>query len=119
MHCSICGSSEGLFEETRPSGAEGWAETWHFCPECWRELQEQRSDHDPVVARQYLVFLQFLSGRYRMQRAFNGNQASAIRRCGILLREIEKAHGANQNIRDGNDPKVTRKQAAQDAGLSR
>jgi hypothetical protein len=36
-----------------------------------------------------------------------------------LLKEIEKANGANQNIGDGSDPKVlTRKDAAKDAGLS-
>jgi hypothetical protein len=46
-------------------------------------------------------------------------QARAIRRCGELLLEFEKQHGANQNIRDGNGPKVyTRKEAAEDAGLS-
>lgn len=46
-------------------------------------------------------------------------QARAIRRCGELLKEIEKQHGANQNIGDGDGPKVyTRKEAAEDAGLS-
>lgn len=46
-------------------------------------------------------------------------QARAIRRCGELLKQIEPAHGANQNIRDGADTKVlTRTQAAADAGLS-
>lgn len=42
----------------------------------------------------------------------------AIRRCGELLAKIKPAHGANQNIKDGADPKVTRKEAARDAGLS-
>lgn len=42
----------------------------------------------------------------------------AIRRCGELLKEFEKSHGANQNIGDGVDTKVTRKSAARDAGLS-
>lgn len=46
-------------------------------------------------------------------------QARAIWRCGELLKEIEKQHGANQNIGDGDGPKVyTRKEAAEDAGLS-
>ena len=45
-------------------------------------------------------------------------QARAIRRCGELLKQIEPAHGANQNIRDGAVPNVSRKQAATAAGLS-
>ncbi len=45
-------------------------------------------------------------------------QARAIRRCGELLKQIEPANGANQNIRDGADRKVTRSSAATDAGLS-
>ena len=45
--------------------------------------------------------------------------ARAIRRCGELLKEVEKAHGANQNIRRGESPNVsTRKIAAANAGLS-
>ncbi len=44
-------------------------------------------------------------------------QARAIRRCGELLKQIEPANGANQNIREGNHPKVTREMAAADAGL--
>jgi hypothetical protein len=46
-------------------------------------------------------------------------QARAIQRCGELLREIEPAPGANQNIGEGARPKVqTRKDAATAAGLS-
>lgn len=46
-------------------------------------------------------------------------QARAIRRCGELLSQIKAARGANQNIRDGADPKVfTRTEAATEAGLS-
>jgi hypothetical protein len=46
-------------------------------------------------------------------------QARAVRRAGELLKEIEPARGANQNIRDGAGPNViTREQAAADAGLS-
>lgn len=46
-------------------------------------------------------------------------RARAISRCGELLKEIEKANGANQNITDGSGPKVqTRKDAATEAGLS-
>jgi hypothetical protein len=45
-------------------------------------------------------------------------QARAIRRCGVLLKEIEPARGANQNIRGDTPPKVTRTQVARDAGLS-
>jgi hypothetical protein len=45
--------------------------------------------------------------------------ARAPRRAGELLKEIEKAQGANQNIKGGASPNVrTRKQAAADAGLS-
>ncbi len=42
----------------------------------------------------------------------------ASRRCGELLKQIEPAHGSNQNIRDGSVPKVTRESAAKEAGLS-
>ncbi len=45
-------------------------------------------------------------------------QARAVKQCGRLLKEIEKAHGANQNIGEGDCPKVTRTQAARDAGMS-
>lgn len=46
-------------------------------------------------------------------------QARAIRRCGELLRQVPSAHGANQNIREGDRPNVqTREQVAADAGLS-
>lgn len=45
-------------------------------------------------------------------------QARAVRRCGELLKQIEPARGANQNIQDGAVPKVTRESAATDAGLS-
>ena len=46
-------------------------------------------------------------------------RARAIRRCGELLKEFERANGANQNIKGGASPKVpTRKDAAREAGLS-
>jgi hypothetical protein len=45
-------------------------------------------------------------------------QARALRRAGLLMRQIAPAHGANQNIQDGTVPKVTRESAATDAGLS-
>jgi hypothetical protein len=45
-------------------------------------------------------------------------QSRAISRCGELLRQIEPAHGANQNITDVGDSIVTRRSAAEQAGLS-
>jgi hypothetical protein len=45
-------------------------------------------------------------------------QARALRRAGELIKQIEPARGANQNIQDGAVPKVTRESAARDAGLS-
>jgi len=46
-------------------------------------------------------------------------RARAIRRCGELLKEIEKKQGANQNIGSGSVPKVeTRKSTAAEAGMS-
>ena len=45
-------------------------------------------------------------------------KARAITRCGELLRAIQPAHGANQNINEGDHINVTRTQAAADAGLS-
>jgi hypothetical protein len=47
-------------------------------------------------------------------------RARAIRRCGELLKEIEKKQGANQNISADSVTKVeTRKEAAEEAGLSK
>lgn len=46
-------------------------------------------------------------------------RARAIRRCGELLKEIEKGHGKNQNISSGIPTNVTRKEAANQAGLSK
>jgi hypothetical protein len=44
----------------------------------------------------------------------------AVRRAGELLKQIEPAHGANQNIRAGTDTKVpTRTDAAEQAGMSK
>ena len=44
----------------------------------------------------------------------------AMRRCGELLKEIEKKHGANQNISAREGTKVlSRKDAAEEAGLSK
>ena len=40
------------------------------------------------------------------------NQARAIRRCGEMLKQIEPAHGANQNISEGALTNVSRKQSA-------
>jgi hypothetical protein len=46
-------------------------------------------------------------------------QMRAFARAGELLSEIQKAHGANQNIKDGGDHNVmTRTQTARDAGFS-
>ncbi|MCP4542389.1 MAG: hypothetical protein GY832_35145 [Chloroflexi bacterium] len=46
-------------------------------------------------------------------------KARAVRRSGELLKEIEPARGANQNIRAGTDPNVvTRNDIARNAGMS-
>lgn len=78
MICSICGTPGAPHLEKRPSGPNGEPEEWGFCIPCFMELQRQLTDRDPVICERYKVFLQFLSGRYRMQRTFNGNQASVI-----------------------------------------
>jgi hypothetical protein len=54
----------------------------------------------------------------RLHRMAKRIQARAIRRCGELLAKVKPAQGANQNIRDGGDPKVTRSNAASAAGMS-
>lgn len=47
-------------------------------------------------------------------------QARAIARAAEILKEIEKSHGANQNIGNGDGTKVhTRKEAAKEAGMSK
>jgi len=54
-----------------------------------------------------------------MRKMADRIQARAIRRCGELLKQIEPAHGANQNIQDASVPIVlTRTDAATEAGLS-
>jgi len=45
-------------------------------------------------------------------------RARAVRHEGELLKEVKPARGANQNIRGSTPPKVSRKSAAQAAGLS-
>ena len=47
-------------------------------------------------------------------------QARAIRRCGELLKQIEPANGKRTDLEpsDGDDTKLTRKEAARAAGLS-
>ena len=46
-------------------------------------------------------------------------QARAIRKCGELLRQIKSAHGANQNISEGDHTNVTRTSMAKSAGMSK
>jgi hypothetical protein len=48
-------------------------------------------------------------------------QARAIRRCGELLKEIEASHGGrpSKQTSTGTDTSLTRKQAAEEAGLSK
>lgn len=47
-------------------------------------------------------------------------QARAVRRAGELLKQIEPAHGARTDVepREGDHPRLTRKQAAAEAGMS-
>jgi hypothetical protein len=42
------------------------------------ELQRQMKDHDPYIAQRYVTFVKFIVGGYRIERVFNGNQASKI-----------------------------------------
>jgi hypothetical protein len=46
-------------------------------------------------------------------------QSRAIRKCGELLRQIKSAHGANQNISEGDHTNVTRTSMAKSAGMSK
>jgi hypothetical protein len=59
------------------------------------------------------------AGDEELRKMADRIQARAIQRCGQLLNEIEKAHGANQNINGGTPTKVTRKSAAEEAGMSK
>ncbi len=45
-------------------------------------------------------------------------QDRAVRRCGELLKQVPAAHGANQNIQEGDHPNVTRSSVAASAGLT-
>jgi hypothetical protein len=67
-----------MHAEERRSGSNGELETWHFCPMCFMELQRQMKDHDPYIAQRYVTFVKFIVGGYRIERVFNGNQASKI-----------------------------------------
>lgn len=53
-----------------------------------------------------------------MRKMADRIQARAVKRCGELLHEIDPSRGANQHIREGALPKVTRTSMATDAGLS-
>jgi hypothetical protein len=78
MGCCLCSNPVTSHSEQRPTGQNDLLETWHYCPECWREITRQRADRDPFVLSKYVVFLQYLHGGYRMQRSFQGSQASKI-----------------------------------------
>jgi len=55
-----------------------------------------------------------------MEKTAQRIRARAVRRCGELLKEIEKGHGKNQNNGGGAPTKdLTRKEAATQAGLSK
>ena len=55
-----------------------------------------------------------------LERMAQRIRARAIRRAGELLKQIEPAHGANQNISEGDRTNVlTRENAAREAGMSK
>lgn len=78
MQCCLCGNPNSIYSEQRNTAENGDPETWHFCPECWEELERQRADTEDIICERYLVFLQFLSGRYRMRRSLQGCQPGKI-----------------------------------------
>jgi hypothetical protein len=78
MSCCLCSAPDSPHAEQRRSGDNGDLEEWHFCAGCWQEMKAQRADTDREICARYIVFIQFVIGGYRMQRAFNGNQASQI-----------------------------------------
>jgi hypothetical protein len=77
MPCCFC-SQPAIHIGECGSGKDGDPQTWPFCSEYWRELTRQRADRDPFVLIKFLVLLQYLHGGYRMQRDFQGNQASMV-----------------------------------------
>ncbi len=79
MRCCLCSSPEGPFHiEHRHSGDDGRMEHWAFCEACRTELERQQAEYDPEICQRYAIFLQFVVGGYRMQRASQGNQSSRI-----------------------------------------
>lgn len=60
------------------------------------------------------------AGNHDLRKMADRIQARAIRRCGEFLREIPKASGARTDIKptDGTVSRLTRLEAATDAGLS-
>jgi hypothetical protein len=58
------------------------------------------------------------AGLSTRQQKINTTQPGVLGRATTLAESKRPAQGANQNIRDGDGPNVTRKSAARDAGLS-
>jgi len=73
-----------------------------------------------IIANDLAEAVRITAYRHRrdLLQGTGSSQCVAVRRCGELLKQIEPARGANQNIQDGAVPKVTRESAATDAGLS-
>jgi hypothetical protein len=64
MKCSLCGNPEIFCTEQRPRDHDGRLIEFGFCAACWQELQDQRADKDPWISQRYVIFLEYLAGRY-------------------------------------------------------
>lgn len=61
MRCATCGRSGPELEpESRPTGADGRVFRYPLCEACRLELQQQRANRDPAVAKGYQSFIRFV-----------------------------------------------------------
>ena len=78
MPCCLCSNPEAPYQEQRRSGNAGELEPWHFCRECWNELQRQRADTDLEICQRYELFVKYVLGGYNVEAMFIGVRASRI-----------------------------------------
>jgi len=65
MRCCLCSNPDAPHIERRFTGRDGeQLEPWHFCEQCYQELRREAASDDPWILARYVVFLEFLAGRY-------------------------------------------------------
>ena len=77
--CCLCGAPKPTRIERRYTGDFNGTkfQSWRFCETCFQEQIRQARDTDPWITQRYMIFVEYLAGRY--ERRFDGNQASKVR----------------------------------------